>query len=187
VPYTAIKDYLVLERPVARVRIGDRKLHVRVKHLRDSKLVTESVGDEPVLDLAHDHGRETIEGPAAMRVAASLLARTNVSGGSTSDVREAVRRIEAVGDPAHFFVEASRLSRRSGGRVMAKMRSIGALNLSPIERLALEMAMHEETERRALEGELALLEQAWRDAEEVAGIADSLFLPVDIRLPGRET
>jgi hypothetical protein len=39
------------------------------------------------------------------------------------------------------------------------------------------MAAHEEQERRALEGELALLEAAWRDAEEVAQIADDMFLP----------
>jgi hypothetical protein len=39
------------------------------------------------------------------------------------------------------------------------------------------MAAHEETERRALEGELAVLEEAWRDAEEIAAIADDMFLP----------
>ena len=39
------------------------------------------------------------------------------------------------------------------------------------------MAVHEETEREALEGELALLEQAWREAEEIAEIADGLLLP----------
>ncbi|HEV8214332.1 MAG TPA: hypothetical protein VGP95_00815, partial [Gemmatimonadaceae bacterium] len=44
-------------------------------------------------------------------------------------------------------------------------------------RLALEMASHEENERRALEGELHLLESAWRDAEEIAAIADGLLLP----------
>ena len=68
--------------------------------------------------------------------------------------------------------------------MMAKMRSIGALNLSPVERLALEMALHEETERRAMEGELAMLEDAWREAEEIAAIADSMFLPAEIVLPG---
>ena len=31
--------------------------------------------------------------------------------------------------------------------------------------------------RRALEGELWRLEQAWRDAEEIAAISDSLLLP----------
>ena len=44
-------------------------------------------------------------------------------------------------------------------------------------RLALEMAAHEEIERRALQGELAALEEAWKSAEEVAAIADSLTLP----------
>lgn len=46
--------------------------------------------------------------------------------------------------------------------------------LSRPEALALEMALHEETERRALEGELAALEAAWREAEEIAAIADAL-------------
>jgi hypothetical protein len=36
------------------------------------------------------------------------------------------------------------------------------------------MSLHEETERRALEGELALLEAAWREAEEIARISDTL-------------
>jgi hypothetical protein len=42
------------------------------------------------------------------------------------------------------------------------------------------MATHEESERRALEGELHLLESAWKDAEEIAGIADDMFLPTSI-------
>lgn len=40
--------------------------------------------------------------------------------------------------------------------------------------LALEMALNHETERRALEGELAALEAMWRQAEEIASIADAL-------------
>jgi hypothetical protein len=55
------------------------------------------------------------------------------------------------------------------------MRGLRALRLSASERLALEMALNEESERRALEGELAQLEQAWRDAEEIAAIADNLL------------
>jgi hypothetical protein len=45
---------------------------------------------------------------------------------------------------------------------------------APSVALALEMALHEETERRALEGELAMLEAMWRQAEEIAAIADRL-------------
>jgi hypothetical protein len=44
-----------------------------------------------------------------------------------------------------------------------------------VDRLALEMAANEDTERRALEGELYLLEAAWRQAEEIAAIADGMF------------
>jgi hypothetical protein len=42
------------------------------------------------------------------------------------------------------------------------------------------MVSHEESERRALEGELYLLEEAWKEAEEIAGISDNMFLPEDI-------
>jgi hypothetical protein len=47
-------------------------------------------------------------------------------------------------------------------------------------RFALEMVSHEESERRAMEGELSVLEDAWRAAEEIAGISDDTFLPEDI-------
>jgi hypothetical protein len=50
----------------------------------------------------------------------------------------------------------------------------GRQQLKPIDALALEMALHEESERVALQGELAALETAWREAEEIAAIADSL-------------
>ena len=43
------------------------------------------------------------------------------------------------------------------------------------------MATHEESERRALEGELALLETAWQEAEEIAAIADDMFVPDETR------
>jgi hypothetical protein len=46
--------------------------------------------------------------------------------------------------------------------------------INPVDRLALEMAANEDVERRALEGELAELEAAWREAEEIAAIADRL-------------
>jgi hypothetical protein len=49
------------------------------------------------------------------------------------------------------------------------------LALPMVDRLALEMAAHEDNERRAMEGELAELEEAWREAEEIAEIADSMF------------
>jgi hypothetical protein len=36
------------------------------------------------------------------------------------------------------------------------------------------MALHQEAEQRAMEGELAALKEMWRQAEEIAAIADAL-------------
>jgi hypothetical protein len=47
--------------------------------------------------------------------------------------------------------------------------------LPDVDRLALEMAANEDAERRALRGELRQLQEAWREAEEVAAIADHLL------------
>jgi hypothetical protein len=44
------------------------------------------------------------------------------------------------------------------------------------------MASHEETERAALEGDLQVLRAAWREAEEIAAIADNLLLPPGIQV-----
>ncbi|NUS95948.1 MAG: hypothetical protein HOQ11_00915, partial [Gemmatimonadaceae bacterium] len=58
---------------------------------------------------------------------------------------------------------------------------IGIANLPAEVRLALEMSAHEETERRALEGELATLRTEWEEAEEIAAIADDLLVPAQVR------
>ena len=42
------------------------------------------------------------------------------------------------------------------------------------------MAAHEEQERQLIQGDLATLEEQWREAEEIAAIADSLTLPPGI-------
>jgi hypothetical protein len=38
------------------------------------------------------------------------------------------------------------------------------------------MSLHEADERRALEGELSILEDRWREAEEIAAISDDMFV-----------
>lgn len=55
----------------------------------------------------------------------------------------------------------------------------GALNRLPrVHRLALEMSLHEESEQRALEGELESLRRDWQEAEEIAAIADGELTPM---------
>ena len=60
------------------------------------------------------------------------------------------------------------------------------LALPLVDRLALEMAAHEESERRAMTGELAALEKAWRGAEEIAEIADAMFDDAELETFKRE-
>ena len=173
VPYQVAKDWLLSERTVARVpgTLGE-SLNVRVRHLRDSVLRYD--GAELAIDLKHDAGDSLLTGAAAQRGLGMLLARSNAWGASRAQVRAAVQRIGERGDVSGWLGVASRLSGRPGGRVMSKMRKVGALGLTPIERLAVEMAMHEDAERRVLEGELEHLATAWRSAEEIAAIADTL-------------
>jgi hypothetical protein len=117
---------------------------------------------------AHGKGkRETVmlSGPTAIRAAGHILPKLNSWGGTDSQVRDAVARIEDARAPERLFARAS------------ETRTSVVKKMGAEVRLALEMAAHEESERRALEGELALLEQTWREAEEIASIADRLLIP----------
>ena len=81
--------------------------------------------------------------------------------------------IETTGHPERYLVRVA-----EGQRFEDKKGVPGYINKMPKpHKLALEMALHEEQERRALEGELWLLEKAWEEAEEIADISDKLFLP----------
>jgi hypothetical protein len=62
------------------------------------------------------------------------------------------------------------------------MKGLATIGKLPVpKKLALEMALHEEQERRALEGELKALELAWKAAEEIAAISDDLLLSDETR------
>ncbi|HEU4565399.1 MAG TPA: hypothetical protein VFS05_12140, partial [Gemmatimonadaceae bacterium] len=133
-----------------------------------------------------DEGEAQLTGDAALRAAGVILPRLNAAGASGGQLRDALRLLESTGDPHRVFAVAARRmpSTREvlfGERASGQQSRYGAIErLPPAQRLALEMAAHEETERRALEGELAILHQAWREAEEIAAIADDLLLPAGI-------
>jgi hypothetical protein len=94
-------------------------------------------------------------------------------GGKERTVQEAVHQIERLGHPDDFLADVV-----SGDRFQDKKGVPGYVNKMPAPtKLALEMALHEEQERRALEGELWRLERAWEEAEEIAAISDDLLLP----------
>ena len=115
----------------------------------------------------------SLEGEAACRAAGALLAKANAHGGTEGEVQDGVAQIEAAGSAEHLITDLASANDFKDGAGMPGL--IGAMPQPT--RLALEMALHEEQERRALEGELWLLEQAWREAEEIAAISDDLLLP----------
>ena len=88
-------------------------------------------------------------------------------------MRLAVDRLES-GD------DFSTIARRAASARLERGKFRLAHELPPSIRLALEMSLHEDDERRWLEGELYELEQRWKEAEVIAGIADSLTLPAGI-------
>lgn len=113
----------------------------------------------------------------ALPALAAMLPRVNGSGGRTSQVQTAVELIEQAGDPMKVLDTAASLLLKPNRYAPAH----GKLSTIPLEaRLALEMMTHEDAERRALEGELSVLEERWKEAEEIAGISDNMFLPTSI-------
>jgi hypothetical protein len=124
-----------------------------------------------VLRLESPYARLDLFGSEALHTAHLVLPATNPHGAWPGSLRRAVAHLEDMGDPRLFFSKSIDLVKQTG-------LHHGPISSFPAPiRLALEMAAHEESERIAMQGELALLEQAWREAEEIAGIADDMFLP----------
>jgi hypothetical protein len=145
-----------------------------------------------------------LHGDDAMRAAGKILPALNHKGGKKDEIDAAVQLIEATPDPLRLFKVSANYSRTVGSAYESrKQRRRNArrpqLNeseafmdrIAPAMRLAMEMAAHEDVERRAMEGELAILEAAWRQAEEIATISDNLLTPANVdeefkRLAARE-
>jgi hypothetical protein len=158
-----------------RLRTEDgRLLKVRGTEFNQARL--SGTGGAAVLSIKVRRRIERFHDAEALRLAGRLLPAINVSGGSRRTVQTAVQTLDDQrGSEAfleQFFSGSPSLTWRG------KEKPIAALPAPT--RLALEMALHEEAERRAIQGELALLEEAWREAEEIAGIADNLFLPDEV-------
>lgn len=113
----------------------------------------------------------------AMPALAALLPPINVRGGSQRVVSGAVELLDGhntdvlLRTAAKVATTDPWLPNTKSGRVASLPHEV---------RLALEMASHEDQERRAFEGELAALEERWKEAEEVANISDNMFLPASV-------
>jgi hypothetical protein len=115
-----------------------------------------------------------VHGPEVFRYAANMLPLVNSTGAENDMITEAVERVVNVADPKAILEHVARRRARDPDNLTVFSE------MPPADRLALEMALHEDDERRALEGELAELEARWREAEELAAIADNLLVPAAV-------
>jgi hypothetical protein len=124
------------------------------------------------------HPVAVVHGDSARRLVERAMLLVNRFGGSRREVDQAVAQLAARESAAALLEDVTRHGARLGVRMVAGSHSTyGGAPLDGARALAFEMALHDETERRALQGELALLESAWREAEALAEIADRLAAP----------
>ena len=118
----------------------------------------------------------SLAGEQATDALARLLPALNRGGGRAREVEHAVGLVEEAGDLRRVVERAQCSRRRSTLDVMAwtgeSARPDALVSLQRPVRLALEMALHEDDERRAMAGELGALYARWEEAERVARIAD---------------
>jgi hypothetical protein len=179
---------LILNLPIrARVRAPDgRVLKFRLPDVQKTRFLMESESDRWAISVKHRKGQETFEGEAARRIAGQLLPTINRMSGSRQSVSDAVDKLEQAGGPDRYLERILREFTPAGsqhgyGQPLFKGKP-GVVRKLPVSaRLALEMALHEEQEMRALMGELVELELAWREAEEIASIADTMLVPPSVQ------
>ncbi len=186
-----IPNLILSARTVARVRSGERDIRLNRVNVSQVRLlpndsggfaleIPESQGPRGKLRLKSE--RIVLEGGDAMGAARVLLPYINRGGGNAETVERAVGVLGMARGSEELFAyyAAHSPDRRVRFRSVAP-RLLNIISSMPgAVRLALEMSLHEDDERRALEGELAELEDRWREAEEVAAISDDMFAPPSV-------
>lgn len=121
-------------------------------------------------------GRVQLHGADAMPLLRRLMPLINRGGARRTVITDGVSLIEQAGGPERFGRWAAGMRREWAAK--STFGDTGDLSAIPVAaRLAFEMAINEDAEREALEGELTALERAWAEAEGIAAIADALLLP----------
>lgn len=150
-------------RPIRSLRYRDR-----------SRLVVTAGEDAPGVVLSCDRCAGSsggtglvLSGQEANRTLRRVLAYHHFAGASEKRVRGAARLIEVTGGP-----------RALPARILGDRRALG--DVGNLGRVALEIAVHEERERRLLTMRVAELEAHWRREEELAEITDGLLTPTPL-------
>jgi hypothetical protein len=177
-------------RTLVKIRGEDGEvLKLKAPDLEKTKIISAGEDEDWIIEMKKGKKKMRWEGEEALQMANRILPRVNRSGARKADVQDAVQEIEVAGHPLEYLRMASLEQAGENGNLWTrtvgdgswrpiKEKHMGLIHKLPISsRLALEMALHEEQERRALLGELQGLKAAWKQAEEIAAISDSLLLP----------
>ena len=113
----------------------------------------------------------------ALHLLSRVLPHANWRGASPTDIEEATKKLD----------KAEHVCRKHHGDGVEPWEHLavdqpdkppGALmKMSPTRRLALEMAVNEELEHRAMTGAVTQLADRWSEEEEIARTSDDMFLP----------
>src|SRR5947207_642822 len=133
-------------------------MRLRARHMAHARVVPDSKADLGlVLSCPSCHAEGALlvgpEAQAALRQGLTYLALTRRRGSERAD--DAARLVEGAGGPERLIRDVAR-------------RELTLRSIAPERRLALEMAVDEHAE-------VAGLERQWREAEELAEIADGLL------------
>lgn len=168
--FLAIATGVLREPPVARVPTPDGGwTEMTRRELLDMRLVpAESSGWRLRI-----RRKLSLEGPDAFEAARVTLPLLTRSGAPQEDLRKALAYIEKKGSTADSVFSAA--ARRRGVRRTARVSK-----LEVHIRLALEMLASREAEERAVSHDLAHLQSAWRNAEELAAIQDDVTFDLSV-------
>ena len=113
----------------------------------------------------------------ALHLLGRLLPHANWRGASPSEIEEATKKL----DKAEHVCRTHYGDRLEPWEHLAVDQPDKApaslLKMSPTRRLALEMAVNEELEHRAMSGAVTQLADRWSEEEEIARTSDDMFLP----------
>jgi hypothetical protein len=115
------------------------------------------------------YGGDAVGGTGAVHALRSVMTARNYAGAPAYEVEREVALLDRFPDAGAFIT-----------KLVNAMEGSTLGSIPPDVSLALEMALYDDVERRAMEGELAALETEWRAAELIAAIADGLLVPADI-------
>jgi hypothetical protein len=161
-----------------------RRSRVKVM-LPDGQMVTvrHSKGDDVQLAAHATHGwalrlsakdqSAVATGTVATHSLRGALTAVNFFGGRHAEIADATELLAKASAPGRFIEQVAAAGSAHGARNLGM--------LPPEVRLALEMALQEDSERELLAGEISRLREEWRIADEVARIADDLLLPDGLR------